>query len=172
MRVCFLIAQVFAAIAVACTLPAHAGEQNIHRVLLDALICKGNPADAVYNLVRGGSNFEAGYATHGFGEGTSYKAVVILRKPLNIAGAKAFAVVSETENSNFEFNAFTYASFEGDYLQVVQALKLKATEPFNNSSLGRFVSQQPPLSQCPPTVTLTPVDKKHFLLGCGWCNGG
>ncbi|MDI1278795.1 hypothetical protein [Methylobacter sp.] len=166
------LAHVLASLSIACTLQVRAGEQDIHRMLSDALVCKGNPAETVYGLVQRGSDFEAGYAAHGFGDGTSYRAVAVLRKPLDFVGAQASAVMSETENSQFDFRAFTYARFEGDYRHAVKVLKLQAAEPFTDTSLGRFVSRQPSPSQCPPTVTLTPVDDKHFLLGCGWCNGG
>lgn len=172
MRTRFPLAHVLAVIAIACTFQAYAGEQDIHRVLSNALVCKGNPAEAVYRLAQRGSDFESGYAAHGFGDGTSYKAVVILRKPLRLAGATAAAVISETENSHVDFAAFTYAYFEGDYRDAIKTLKLLASKPFTDTSLGRFVSEQPSPSRCPPTVTLTPVDEKHFLLGCGWCNGG
>jgi len=168
----FSLTHILAVTAIAYTLQAHAGEQDIHRVLSDALVCKGDPAEAVYRLVQHGSDFDSGYAVHGFGDSTSYKAVVVLRDPLHLADAKASAVTSETENSHFDFRAFTYALFEGDYRQAVKTLKLQATKPFTDTSLGRFVSRQASLTACPPTVTLTPVDEKHFLLGCGWCNGG
>lgn len=172
MRIRFPLAHILTVTAIVCTVQAHANEQDIHHALSDALVCRGNPAETVYELAQHGSGFNSGYAAHGFGDGTSYKAVVILRKPLQLAGAKASAVVSETENSHFDFRAFTYALFEGDYRRVVKTLKLQAAEPFTDTSLGRFVSRQPSPSECPPTVTLTPVDEKHFLLGCGWCNGG
>jgi hypothetical protein len=48
-------------------------EDSIHRTLSDALVCKGKPEHAVYDLVRSGSNFAAGYASAEFGEGTSEK---------------------------------------------------------------------------------------------------
>ncbi len=172
MRIRFPLAHILTVTAIACTLQAHAGEQDIHRLLSDALVCKGDPAEAVYGLVQHGSDFGSGYAAHGFGDGTSYKAVAILHKPLQLAGAKTSAVVSETENSHPEFRAFTYARFKGNYRHAVKALKLQAAEPFTDISLGRFVSKQSSPAECPPTVTLTPVDEKHFLLGCGWCNGG
>jgi hypothetical protein len=57
----------------------NAGEQDIHHVLSDTLVCKGDPAEAVYGLVQHGSNFSSGYAAHGFGDDTSYKAVVVWR---------------------------------------------------------------------------------------------
>lgn len=147
-------------------------EDSVHRTLSDALVCKGKPEHAVYDLVRSRSNFAAGYASAEFGEGTSEKAVVILRRPLRIGAATASVVISEVENSNFDFAAFTYALFDGDYKKVVSDLKLQPAQPFNNESLGRFVSQQPREAECPPTITLTPQDGSHFLLGCGWCNGG
>ncbi|MES2299729.1 MAG: hypothetical protein V4582_22005 [Pseudomonadota bacterium] len=145
---------------------------EVSRRLADALVCKGDAAEAVYGLVDRGSDFNAGYAAHGFGEGTSYRAVAVLRDALVVAGAKANAVVSEMENSNPDFRAFTYAQFDGDYRQAVKLLKLQEAKPFNDASIGRYVSQQPKATTCPQTIGLTPIDDKHFLLGCGWCNGG
>lgn len=144
-----------------------AGESAVHRALSDAIVCKGRPENAVYSLVRSGSNFAAGYASAEFGEGTSEKAVVILRQPLRIGEATASVVISEVENSNFDFAAFIYARFEGDYRKVVLALNLQPAQPLNDESLGRFVSQQPKhahallQSRLPLKTTVT------FFLGAG-----
>jgi hypothetical protein len=151
--------------------PVQAGSNNLLRSLSDALVCKGKPATVIQDLVTQGSDFKRGYATFSFGEGTSHKAIVILQKPLFLVGAKASAVVSESESSHFDFSAFIYARFEGDYLKAVRDLHLIQTEPFGETSLGRFVSQQHSAGQCLPTITLTPISDKQFLLGCGWCNG-
>lgn len=145
---------------------------QVSKTLSAALLCEGDSAELVYGLVEGGSDFAAGYAAYGFGEGTGYKAVVILQQPLEIAGASTSAVIAETENSNSDFAGFAYAQFSGDYRKVVQQLKLQKAAPFNEQSLGRYVSQQPPTSECPPTITLTPLEGDAFSLGCGWCNGG
>lgn len=143
-------------------------KDDIHRSLADAIVCKGDPVQAVYALVQNGSNFNAGYATYGFGDGTSYKAVVILKEPLKLGEATAIAVISETDPSNFDFNAFTYAKFKGDYLKMVKTLKLQEAAPFTNESLGKFISNP---SGCPNTIALTPLENGEFLLGCGWHNG-
>lgn len=111
-------------------------------MLSDALVCKGNPAEVVYGLVQRGSDVGSGYAAQGFSDGTSYRAVVVLHKPLNFAGAEALAVVSETENSHFDFRAFTYAGFEGDYRHMVQALSIVDV----NSDSPLFKSMTLPLS--------------------------
>lgn len=145
---------------------------SVHKNLTDAIVCKANPVGAVYELVQKGSNFKLGYAAYSFGEGTGHKAVVVLNEPLTLYGSTAFAIVSEAENSYFDFSAFTYAKFKGDYKQVVTALGLQPASPFTEESLGKFISKQPTNNECPQTIALTPTDDGHFLLGCGWCNGG
>lgn len=144
----------------------------VHKSLTDAIMCKAKPAEAVDELVQKGDNFQSGYAAYGFGEGTGYKAVVILHEPLSFYGSTTTAVISEAESSYFDFSAFTYGKFKGDYKQVVKALNLQAANPFTEQSLGKFVSQQPTQHHCPATIALTPVENGYFLLGCGWCNGG
>jgi hypothetical protein len=146
--------------------------ETITKNLSNAIVCKSNPANAVYELVQKGSNFKLGYSAYGFGEGTGYKAVAILNEPLALYGSTTFAVISETESSYFNFAAFTYGKFEGDYTQIVKALNLKPASPFTEESLGQFVSNQPESNSCPKTIVLTPMENGYFLLGCGWCNGG
>lgn len=146
---------------------AFASESTMEKSLLNALICKGDPANAVYNLVDQNNNFKSGYAAYGFGEGTSYKAIVILNKPLIIGSATTEAVISETENSNFDFNAFTYAKFKGDYKKIVVLLKLFPAKN-SESAMGHYVSNS---SGCPNAIALTPLENGEFLLGCGWHNG-
>lgn len=144
----------------------------VHQNLADAIECKSKPAEAVFDLVKKGSDFKLGYAAYGFGEGTGYKTVVVLNEPLVLYGATTSAVVSETEHSYFNFSAFTYAQFKGDYRLVVKALNLQPTKKMTETSLGMFVSRQPVANECPETITLTPTENGQFLLGCGWCNGG
>jgi hypothetical protein len=149
-----------------------AASTTVHDGLRDALLCKGEPADAVQVLLDAGSDFAQGYAVHGFGEDLSYKAVVILEEPLTIAGATSKAVIAGAESVNFEFSAFVSAQFTGDYKSVVEALKLEPTKDFNEMSMGRYVSEQVREGACPNTIILTPQADGQFLLGCGWCNGG
>ncbi len=164
--VCFLPILFLAANVMATEIEA------VHKSLTNAVICKAKPAEAVYELVQKGNNFKLGYAAYGFGEGTGYKAVAILNEPLSFHGSTTFAIVSETENSYFDFSAFTYGKFKGDYKQVVKALNLQPASPFTAESLGKFVSEQPTNNKCPETIALTPIENGYFLLGCGWCNGG
>ncbi len=142
-----------------------------HAKLTQALLCKG-ASEGLDELAKGGSNFAAGYAVEGFGEEMSYKAMVILKEPITIAGAKTNAVVWSLDPNYFEFNANLFAEFSGDYKAVVKVLKLEPTKDFNESSMGRFVSIQATTSACPETIVLTPKENGRFLLGCGWCNGG
>ncbi|MBK6435824.1 MAG: hypothetical protein IPF83_08145 [Rhodanobacteraceae bacterium] len=148
---------------------------DVTKQLSEALLwARGDPAEAVYALVEAGNNFKNGYAAYGFGEGASYRAIVILDSPLKVGDATATAVISETENSNLDFGAFTYAKFTGDYRKIVTLLKLQPEESGVEFSMGKFVSRQQPSNRCPPIVVLTPSDEApdQFLLGCGWCNGG
>lgn len=159
---------IFSLIANAAASEVNSVQQN----LADAILCKSKPAEAVFDLVNKGNNFNSGYAAYGFGDGTGYKAVAILKEPIKLYGATTFAVVSESEHSYFNFSAFTYGKFKGDYTSVVKALKLQPTQSFTYESLGKFVSQQPESNHCPATIALTPMEDGYFLLGCGWCNGG
>lgn len=154
-------------------IPCFSADAQITKHLSAALLCKGDPAQAVYSLVDAGSNFKKGYAAYGFGEGTSYKAIVVLDAPLRMGGAVATAVISETENSNPDFGAFTYARFKGDYRKMVALLKLQPEKSGSAFSFGKYVSRQQPPHGCPPTIMLTPIEDVagEFLLGCGWCNG-
>jgi hypothetical protein len=97
----------------------------------------------------------------------------LLDAPLKLFGATTSAVISEPDNSNFDFGfyAFTYAEFKGDYKLVVKALNLQPADPKAEYSIGKFVSKQKPIG-CPETIGLTPTENGRFLLGCGWCNGG
>lgn len=135
--------------------------------LADAVVCKGEPADAVQNLVTEGGNHSADYAAGGFGEGTSYRSVVILGEAVALGGSTARTFVSETESSNFEFFAFTYGQFSGDHLAAVKMLSLL---PSTDKELGHFERVIEDGETCPRTIRLTPVEG-GFLLGCGWCNG-
>ncbi|MBT1442911.1 hypothetical protein KJI95_00010 [Shewanella sp. JM162201] len=146
---------------------ASANETQIQKNLLDALVCKGKPESVVYDLVEKKTNFKNGYAAYGFGEGTAYKAMVILQEPINIGDAKAEAIVSETENSYFDFSAFTYAKFSGDYQKIVNLFSLVPSNSAG-SAFGKYVSN---ISGCPKTIALTPLSNGQFLLGCGWHNG-
>lgn len=146
---------------------ACASENPVEKSLRDALVCKGAPEKAVYDLIEKKNNFQAGYAAYGFGEGTSYKAIAILNKPIVIASATTYAVISETDNSHFYFGAFTYSKFSGDYKKAVALLRLvPAKDP--KTALGKYVSNQ---SACPSSIALTPLENGEFLLGCGWHNG-
>ena len=150
---------------------AFAAAATPHAKLTQALLCKG-ASDGLDALVKGGSDFAAGYAVQGFGEEMSYKSMVILKDPITIAGAKTNAVVWSLDPNYFEFNANLFAEFTGDYKAVVKSLKLEPTKGFNESSMGHFVSIQASANACPETIVLTPKENGRFLLGCGWCNGG
>lgn len=166
-----LVSATLLILSIASPLFAATAAPTPHAKLTQALLCKG-ASQGLDTLVKGGSNFAAGYAVQGFGEEMSYKAMVILKEPIIIAGAKTNAVVWSLDPNYFEFNANLFAEFTGDYKAVVKLLKLEPTKGFNDSSMGRFVSIQPPENACPETIVLTPKENGKFLLGCGWCNGG
>lgn len=157
-------------------------EAEVHRKLESAIVCTSDPIQTVHTIVDSGSSFEAGYASYGFGDGVGYKSVVILNNPIIIAGSKAIAVVAETENSYFDFNGIVYARFAGDYKNAIARLKLKPVVKKADEGKGneRRVIYERRLKiniegqsekTCPMVITLTPLENKEFLLGCGWCNG-
>jgi hypothetical protein len=149
------------------SLVANALDPTIQKSLRNALTCSGTPESAVYELVDKGSDFRNGYAAYGFGEGTSYSAVVILEKPLKFEHAETNAVISGGEGLYFDFGAFTFARFKGDYRKIVAQLHLvEQSNP--GEALGKYVSNP---SGCPRTIALTPLENGEFLLGCGWHNG-
>jgi len=152
--------------------PVYAADPPVNKVLTDALLCKRDPAQAIFDIERQGSDFSKGIAVHGFGDGLMSKSVIILSNPLRIGSATAYAVVAEPEASHFDFGAFTYALFTGDAEAVVALLNLQPAKSKDSQQLGKFVSRQAPAESCPRTVVLTPVEGGKFLLGCGWCNGG
>lgn len=152
--------------------PVCAAAPTVHAVLTDALLCRVDSAKTVHDLVKGGSDFSKGFAVHGFGDGTGHKSVVVLASPLRIGTSETCAVVAEGEASNFDFGAFTYGEFTGDFKAVVAQLKLQPAKSKESRYLGQFVSREAPANACPPTIALTPLDGGKFLLGCGWCNGG
>lgn len=152
--------------------PVVAADPPVNQVLTDALLCKGDPAQAIFDLESQGSNVAKGIAVHGFGDALMKKTVMILSTPLRVGSATADAVVAEPEASHFDFGAFTYARFTGDAQAVVALLNLQPAKSKDSQKLGKFVSRQAPAASCPRTVVLTPVEGGQFLLGCGWCNGG
>ncbi len=140
--------------------------------LAAALVCEGEVADVVSNLVDHPIGFGSGIAATSFGEEMSYKSVAILDKPLLVGKASTHAVISEAEPTHGDFSAFTYARFQGDYRSVAAALGLKPEAEDSEVKLGKFVLPQDAEGEtCPRTIILTPGEPGHFLLGCGWCNG-
>jgi len=110
-----------------------------------------------------------------FGEGMMEKNILILRKPIVIAGARTSSIILSLEGSSyFNFNAAVYGIFEGDFKSVVKELGLSAAPARSEVGVGKH--QRPVAGQntlCPKTIGLTPLaEKGKFLLGCGWCNGG
>ncbi len=164
----------FVAVSVALVsfqLPA-ANSDDARAQLAAALVCKGEVAEVVSNLVDNPPGFDSGIAATGFGEEMSYKSVAILKTPLLIGKASTHAVVSEAESTHSDFLAFTYAKFVGDYRPVVAALGLQPEAEDAEVKLGKFVLAQDAAGEvCPKTIILTPGEPGQFLLGCGWCNG-
>ena len=156
---------------------ADAAEPTPQALLTDAILCQGDPLAAVRKMAaNGSSHFDQGFAAATFGEEMDEMDVVILRSPLEIAGAKTSAILLTFTQSE-DFGAIVYGRFRGDYHQAVTALKLAPTAKKDGLRLGHFTRAMPvdadghPDKVCPMTIALTPLDNGAFLLGCGWCNG-
>lgn len=174
-----LVALTLAA-GLACVLAADtagAAEPTPQALLANAILCKGDPLATVRKMAASGSShFDRGFAAATFGEEMDEMDVVILRSPLEIAGAKTSAILRTFAQSE-DFGALVYGRFRGDYHQAVSALKLAPTAKKDGLRLGQFtratavgVDGQPD-KVCPMTIALTPLPDGTFLLGCGWCNG-
>lgn len=157
--------------------PAGAAEPTPNAQLMDAILCKGDPLAAVQKMAAGGSShFDQGFAAATFGEEMDEMNVVILRSPLEIAGARTSAILQTLAQSE-DFGALVYGRFRGDYRKAVSALKLAPTAKKDGLRLGQFTRAMAvdvdghPDEVCPMTIALTPQEGGTFLLGCGWCNG-
>ena len=156
---------------------AGAAEPTPQTLLTDAILCKGDPLAAVRKMAaNGSSHFDRGFAAATFGEEMDELHVVILRSPLEIAGARTSAILMTFAQSD-DFGALVYGRFRGDYRQAVSALKLAPTAKKDGLRLGHFTralavgADGRPDKVCPMTIALTPLENGAFLLGCGWCNG-
>jgi hypothetical protein len=156
---------------------AGSAEPAPQALLTDAILCKGDPLAAVRKMAAGGSShFDQGFAAATFGDEMDEMDVVILRSPLEIAGAKTSAILLTFAQSE-DFGALVYGRFQGDYRQAVSALKLAPTAKKDGLRLGQFTRAMAvdmdghPDEVCPMTIALTPLEHGTFLLGCGWCNG-
>ena len=157
--------------------PSSAAEPTPQALLTDAILCKGDPLATVRRMAASGSSsFDRGFAAATFGEEMDEMDVVILRSPLEIAGARTSAVLLTFSQSE-DFGALVYGRFRGDYHQAVSALKLALTAKKDGLRLGQFTRAMTvgadghPDKVCPMTIALTPMEDGTFLLGCGWCNG-
>lgn len=171
------------ALGLACSLAAGdriaaaAAEPTPQALLTDAILCKGDPLGTVRRMAASGSSgFDRGFAAASFGEEMDEMDVVILRSPLEIAGARTSAVLL-TFAQGEDFGALVYGRFRGNYRQAVSALKLAPTASKDGLRLGHFTramavhAEGRPDEICPMTIALTPQQDGTFLLGCGWCNG-
>lgn len=156
-----------------------AAEPDVNAALTDALLCRGNPIDAVRKIAAlENQAFDRGFAGMSYGEDMDTKDIVVLKSPLIIAGSKASAVVVDLASSYSDFNGIVFAVFHGDYRRVVDQLGLKAVAADARAPVGKFeksvgVDMDGKADDvCPMTIGLTPLEKPgEFLLGCGWCNG-
>jgi hypothetical protein len=156
---------------------AHAAEPTPQALLTDALLCKGDPLETVRKMAASGSShFDRGFAAATFGEEMDEMDVIILRSPLEIAGARTSAIL-RTFTQGEDFGALVYGRFRGDPHKAVSALKLAPTAKKDGLRLGQFTralavgADGHPEKVCPMTIALTPLPDGTFLLGCGWCNG-
>lgn len=158
---------------------AQAAEPDVNEAMTDALLCRGNPIDAVRKIAALENHaFDRGFAGTSYGEDMDAKDIVVLKSPLVIAGAKASAVIVDLASSYSDFNGIVFAVFHGDYRRVVDQLGLKAVAADARAPVGKFEKSLgvdldgKPDDFCPMTIGLTPLEKQgEFLLGCGWCNG-
>lgn len=165
------------AAGLACAIAANAAEPTPQALLTDAILCKGDPLAVVRKMAASGSSqFDRGFAAATFGEEMDEMDVVILRSPLEIAGAGTSAILL-TFAQGEDFGALVYGRFRGDYRQAVASLKLAPTAKKDGLRLGQFTRAMAvdadgrPDKVCPMTIALTPLEDGTFLLGCGWCNG-
>lgn len=164
-------------LGLACATLSRAAEPTPQALLTDALLCKTGPLGVVRKMAASGSSgFDRGFAAAAFGEEMDEMDVVILKSPLEIAGAKTSALLL-TFAQGEDFGALVYGRFQGDYRKVVSALKLVPTAAKDGLRLGHFTKPMGvdadghPDKVCPMTIALTPQGDGTFLLGCGWCNG-
>lgn len=168
------------AAGLACALSAStagAAEPTPQALLTDAILCKLDPLAVVRKMAASGSSgFDRGFAAATFGDEMDEMDVVILRSPLEIAGARTSAILL-TFAQGEDFGALVYGRFHGDPREAVKALKLAPTAKKDGLRLGQFTRALAvdvdghPDKVCPMTIALTPLEDGTFLLGCGWCNG-
>jgi hypothetical protein len=143
----------------------------LHETLRSALACEGDPLDAVRGLAQvGGTAFAQGYAGFELGAEMDHVAGVVLRDPLDIAGARTGTVVATLMSWHAGFGGHVHARFTGDHLPVVESLGLMPDPDGEGFRRSRPVPAEPE-AVCPPTIELLPLPDGGFLLGCGWCNG-
>ena len=148
----------------ACAITAGAAEPTPQARLTDALLCKGKPLDTVRGMTASGSShFDRGFAAATFGEEMDEIGVVILKTPLEIAGAKTSAIVMTFAQSE-DFGALVYGRFQGDYRKAVSALKLAPTTKKDGLRLGHFTRamKSQPGEVCQMTIALTPLENGTF----------
>lgn len=138
--------------------------------LEQTLRCEGEPANAVEWLepLVGKNHSEATIVESG--EEIEYRIDAKLKQPLLLAGASTSTVTWQVVSEHENFGGVVFAEFEGDAEVVAKNLELRRAE--DNDLMGTFRREVSDGSMCPPTVLLTPLTGKRFLLGCGWCNGG
>jgi hypothetical protein len=156
-------------------LSSPAAAADVRASLQAALLCQGDPLATVRALAATGSKgFSSGYAATTFGEEMDEVDVIILREPLDIAGARTSAVILSMSTPYESFAGLVYGRFAGNYRTVIAKLGLVAAKAGDENAIGKFVK---PLRRatnadpCPPTIALTPLANGEILLGCGWCNG-
>jgi hypothetical protein len=138
--------------------------------LEQALQCEGEPSsivDWLHPLV-GQNHTEATIVESG--EEIEYRVDAKLKQPLMLAGARTSTVTWQVASEHENFGGIVFAEFDGDADAVARSLSLRRAADEN--LMGTFRREVPDGSLCPPTVLLTPLTGKRFLLGCGWCNGG
>ena len=150
-----------------------ASEADVRSQLEKSITCQVNPLDTVREIAEKADNkYESGYIGLIFGDGMQYTAVVNVRSPIIIAGAKANTVVASTIFFYESAPVLVHARFAGDFRKVVTALGLRSKQ--NGESFFKATKVDlygKPVSACPMTIELQPLKNGEFVLGCGWCNG-
>lgn len=174
MRRAYLLTLALACAAIA---PGGAAEPDVRDTLRGAITCNGNPLAQVRGLADRGSSFPNGYAVTQFGDGVEQTALVIVQRPVEIAGATTDTVFASADPREEGFAGLVYGRFKGDAQRVIRELRLSPPRPGADDAIGKYErrltiavdGEKNP--RCPMTIALTPVNDREFLLGCGWCPG-
>lgn len=135
--------------------------------LQKALLCESEPQNVVLWLHPkvGEDSTEAKIVASG--EDIEYRIDVLLRKPIELAGASTKTVTWQVEGEK-NFDGIVFAEFVGNSSLVASHLALHYTKD-KDANFGKYSREIPDGNLCPPTIMLSPISESRFMLGCGWC---